>query len=493
MKKSLIAILLTTLLTPVYTLNANSENINNSLENHDCKIEKKLKMTFKVSGANINEKLMNSLSSLISKRLNYINVCYEKIDWKDDNITIILQEFTAPEKIARFLSDKAELNLKTQVIDPVTKQVKTEADEFHPVWQNTNFDKRMIVDAKLVEKEIPEKKFLVTFNLDEKGLGALTDLEKRMKYQYFVVDVDNDKIGAILVEENQKDAITILNPDVAVLYRSSNNSLVLKNLSAKTVEKLNNKNVKLKFNEVVSDPVTKRVLINKDKSLVTNDSKLTSDMISGLKVEAEKIKAKDVQLSFTFNEQGSKVLKEITEKFKDKPFALEINNEIVSAPVINEVITGGSFVLTGRLTEEFINDIINNKAKIKFKEPVIDKTDKQIYRDNKQLWTDSKLTVAMITEIAPRTMDDYKNNIRITLNEEGKKVFSALTKSLVKKPIGIEVNGEIISSPIINEEISSGEFDISIPATEKEAKEFAAQIKSEQPEATMKLIEIQSL
>ena len=112
MKKNLIAVLLCTLIMPIYSANSKSENVKSSFENSDCKIQDGVKITYKVSSSNITPKLMDSLVSIITKRLNYIDVCYKKIEWKNDNIIVTLPDFDSPEKISQFLSEKVELKLK---------------------------------------------------------------------------------------------------------------------------------------------------------------------------------------------------------------------------------------------------------------------------------------------------------------------------------------------------------------------------------------------
>lgn len=490
MNKKLISVLLCTLLMPIYTANAKSENVKLSFENSDCKIQKGVKITYKLSSENPNEKLMNSLVSIISKRLNYIDVCYKKIEWKDDNITVMLPEFDSPEKISQFLSERVELKLKTQVIDPATGQVKTDSinNNNQVVWKDSIFVNTMITDTNFVDNETSQKNFQVTFNLNKKGFSTFNEIEEKMMYQYFMIEINDYKVGALIVEENDDQPLGIIMPVV----QKSNNSIIVKNLSKEVAEKFKDKQAKLKFKEIVLGPDATTPL-RQGNRFVWSDSQLTNSMVLDSKIDLQKSKAKDIILSFKLNKKGSEVLKQLTEKFKDKSLAIEINNQIVSEPVITEVITGEYFVINGKLSEELINDIVNNKAKIKFKEPVIDsKTGEQQYNNNEKLWKDSLLDVNMITEVVPESNDDNRNAVRVTLNEEGKKKFSELTKSLINKPIGIEINGKIISAPIVNEEINTGRFDISISANEKEAKKFAAQLKSGQPQASLKVVKIES-
>lgn len=53
-----------------------------------------------------------------------------------------------------------------------------------------------------------------------------------------------------------------------------------------------------------------------------------------------------------FDSQGAKTFGDITEKYKGFRFAIVLDGEIQSAPVIRDAIYGGSAVITGRFTEE---------------------------------------------------------------------------------------------------------------------------------------------
>jgi preprotein translocase subunit SecD len=56
------------------------------------------------------------------------------------------------------------------------------------------------------------------------------------------------------------------------------------------------------------------------------------------------------QVSLEFNSDGAKKFEEITAKNVQKPVAIYLDNELISAPTVQEKITGGSAVITGKFT-----------------------------------------------------------------------------------------------------------------------------------------------
>ena len=63
-------------------------------------------------------------------------------------------------------------------------------------------------------------------------------------------------------------------------------------------------------------------------------------------------------------------------------------------------------------------------------------------------------------------------SISVEFNEEGGKLFAELTKNNIGKPIGIFLDGELISAPNVNEEITGGQAEISGQFTVDEAKQL---------------------
>lgn len=62
-------------------------------------------------------------------------------------------------------------------------------------------------------------------------------------------------------------------------------------------------------------------------------------------------------VSFRFNQRGAQRFGELTRQNVGKPFAIVLDNEVISAPVINEPILGGTGQISGRFTVEDANDL----------------------------------------------------------------------------------------------------------------------------------------
>ena len=62
-------------------------------------------------------------------------------------------------------------------------------------------------------------------------------------------------------------------------------------------------------------------------------------------------------VNFRFNSSGARKFAEATEKNVGKPFAIVLDNQVVSAPVIREPILGGSGQISGSFTVQQANDL----------------------------------------------------------------------------------------------------------------------------------------
>ncbi len=89
--------------------------------------------------------------------------------------------------------------------------------------------------------------------------------------------------------------------------------------------------------------VQKRVMVSGD-TLV--DAKATIDQNSGGPV-----------VSFRFDSVGARKFGQATKENVGKRFAIVLDNEVISAPVIREPILGGSGIISGRFTTEEVRDL----------------------------------------------------------------------------------------------------------------------------------------
>src|SRR5258708_5675973 len=62
-------------------------------------------------------------------------------------------------------------------------------------------------------------------------------------------------------------------------------------------------------------------------------------------------------VSFRFNTSGSRKFAQATSENVGQPFAIVLDNEVISAPVIREPITGGAGQISGRFTVQQANDL----------------------------------------------------------------------------------------------------------------------------------------
>jgi preprotein translocase subunit SecD len=62
-------------------------------------------------------------------------------------------------------------------------------------------------------------------------------------------------------------------------------------------------------------------------------------------------------VSFRFNTAGARKFAEVTQQNVGKPFAIVLDNEVISAPVIREPILGGSGQISGNFTVQSANDL----------------------------------------------------------------------------------------------------------------------------------------
>lgn len=67
--------------------------------------------------------------------------------------------------------------------------------------------------------------------------------------------------------------------------------------------------------------------------------------------------------------------------------------------------------------------------------------------------------------------------ISLTFNSEGKDVFAAMTKSEIGKPIAIVLDGQVLSAPVVQDEITDGKAIITGDFTVPEARELSRSLK----------------
>src|SRR5690606_78491 len=69
-------------------------------------------------------------------------------------------------------------------------------------------------------------------------------------------------------------------------------------------------------------------------------------------------------------------------------------------------------------------------------------------------------------------------SVSLEFNDEGKDLFGEITKRNIGKPVGIFLDGEAISTPTVNEEITGGQAMISGMFSVKEAKDLVRRLNA---------------
>ena len=89
--------------------------------------------------------------------------------------------------------------------------------------------------------------------------------------------------------------------------------------------------------------------------VVKRRSVVTGEMLTSASSSHDENNRPDI--SFAFNSQGARRFAETTSQNIGKPFAIVIDKRVISAPVINGAITGGSGQITGNFTEDSAHDL----------------------------------------------------------------------------------------------------------------------------------------
>jgi preprotein translocase subunit SecD len=139
--------------------------------------------------------------------------------------------------------------------------------------------------------------------------------------------------------------------------------------------------------------------------------------------------------------------------------------------------------------------IVGETTELKFKEQVLDLATGQPKTEVKNgksdfVWKETGLDGLMIKDAG--TQPNGMGNswaVTISFNSEGTKLFGDITTRLVGKPLGIELDSRIISSPNVNEPITGGTATISGNFTAKEAQELAIKLKAGQFPVPLKMVE----
>jgi protein-export membrane protein SecD len=93
------------------------------------------------------------------------------------------------------------------------------------------------------------------------------------------------------------------------------------------------------------------------KFLVQDQVIVAGEDLTDAQVGFDQYNKSEPVISFRFNTNGAKQFARVTTENVNKPFAIVLDNEVLSAPVIREPITGGSGQISGNFTTQSAQDL----------------------------------------------------------------------------------------------------------------------------------------
>jgi len=121
----------------------------------------------------------------------------------------------------------------------------------------------------------------------------------------------------------------------------------------------------LEFQEM-SAPLTKVVSQNNSSSEITLDANQNNSW-KNTELTGKYLKRSSIEfnqndgtpyVSLDFNEEGAKLFAEITERNIGKPVAILLDGIVISAPNVNEKITGGKAMISGSFTVDEVKSLV---------------------------------------------------------------------------------------------------------------------------------------
>jgi len=104
-----------------------------------------------------------------------------------------------------------------------------------------------------------------------------------------------------------------------------------------------------------SAELTERTVLGSDQKVYFhNQAVLTNAHITSAEVTKSPY---GLQIEIVFTKEGQALLAKVTRENINKPLAIIVDNEVISAPIIRAEIPGGKAVIQGRFTEEEANRI----------------------------------------------------------------------------------------------------------------------------------------
>lgn len=90
------------------------------------------------------------------------------------------------------------------------------------------------------------------------------------------------------------------------------------------------------------------------------DTELTGRYLKAANVEFSQENIKEPVVTLNFDVDGAKLFEQITARNVGKPVAIYVNNELISAPMVQEKISGGSARISGKFDVKSANELAKN-------------------------------------------------------------------------------------------------------------------------------------
>lgn len=185
---------------------------------------------------------------------------------------------------------------------------------------------------------VSDKGLTVTAAFDEKGLKSIKDQTMAQSIEIVSRRVNESGTKEPIIQRQGEDRILVQLPGIndpehikKLLGKTAKLTFHLVSMSG---EGLSVKNVPMRDNPAQTVPINRRPL-------------LTGDML----VNAQpSFQDNAPVVSFKLNAAGARRFCTVTSENVGKPFAVVLDNEVITAPRINEAICGGSAIISGSFT-----------------------------------------------------------------------------------------------------------------------------------------------
>ena len=226
---------------------------------------------------------------------------------------------------------------------------------------------------KLLDKEFKELRILsrskdndllkITMDLPEKETENIKKLSTEQALETIRNRIDQFGVNEPDIRLQGKDRILIQLPGITNTQRAKDLIGKTALLEFKLLDETRDPETALSegvppgteiLYEVKEDHLTKRVI--KKPYLVKKGVLLSGDSLSGASVQIDS-HYNEPYVAIDFDNKGARIFERITEENVKKRLAIVLDNNVYSAPVIQEKISGGHARITGSFTTEEAHDL----------------------------------------------------------------------------------------------------------------------------------------